>query len=143
MDDLYALNVAKTEYREGYNTGDIDRVLAVFSDELLDMSDGEPSRGSSDSKLALRLRLQDLFAQCRVTLHPIIIDFEVKGDQALDYGWHKLTLEPRQGGAKQQLKERYFERWEKKNGDWKITFLITNKEQPPVMVPADQVRQSA
>ena len=29
MDDLYAINVAKTEFREGFNLGDAARILAI------------------------------------------------------------------------------------------------------------------
>src|SRR5215472_6400889 len=31
MDDVYQINVAKTEFREGYDTGDVDRLLSVFN----------------------------------------------------------------------------------------------------------------
>lgn len=30
MDDIYAINAAKTELREGYNTADVDRILSLF-----------------------------------------------------------------------------------------------------------------
>src|SRR5215469_3327081 len=42
-DDQYAISVAKTEYREAYNSGDVDRLLAVFAAQFTDCSDGEPS----------------------------------------------------------------------------------------------------
>ena len=35
MDDIYKINVAKTEFREAYNTGDVDRLLAVFTLSLI------------------------------------------------------------------------------------------------------------
>ena len=44
MDDTYLINVAKTEFREGYNRGDVDRILSVFDEEgFTDMSEGVPS----------------------------------------------------------------------------------------------------
>ena len=39
MDDVYAINVAKSNYREGFNTADVERVLSVFAPEFTDMSD--------------------------------------------------------------------------------------------------------
>jgi len=39
MDDVYAINLAKTEIREGYNTADPDRLLAVADEGLIDFSD--------------------------------------------------------------------------------------------------------
>ena len=44
MDDTYAINVAKTEYREGFNMGDAARVVDVFAPEFTDNSEGRPSR---------------------------------------------------------------------------------------------------
>ena len=54
MDDLYAINVAKTEIREAYNTGDIERLLAVLDSSLIDYSDGRRSGYGEDGKRALR-----------------------------------------------------------------------------------------
>jgi hypothetical protein len=42
VDDTYLINVAKTEYREGFNPGDADRVVSVFAPEFTDNSDGRP-----------------------------------------------------------------------------------------------------
>ncbi len=45
MDDIYGINVAKTELREADNTGDVNRLLAVFGDAgFTDMSGSEPSK---------------------------------------------------------------------------------------------------
>ena len=33
MDDTYQINVAKTEFREAYNRGEVDRLLSVFENE--------------------------------------------------------------------------------------------------------------
>ena len=40
MDDVYEINVAKAKFREAYNAGNVDRLLAVFADEFTDMSAG-------------------------------------------------------------------------------------------------------
>ena len=40
MDDVYAINVAKSNYREGFDTADVERVLSAFAPEFTDMSDG-------------------------------------------------------------------------------------------------------
>jgi hypothetical protein len=39
MDDAYAIDLAKTEIREAYNTADPDRLLAVVDEGLIDFSD--------------------------------------------------------------------------------------------------------
>lgn len=107
MDDVYAINVAKTEFREAYNTGDIGRLLAVMGDELIDYSDGMQSGYGEAAKTALRVRLRQLFANYDVRLTPIIIEIKVMGEVAVDYGWHELTLTPKAGGAVIQTRTRY------------------------------------
>jgi ketosteroid isomerase-like protein len=43
MDDLYAINAAKTEFREGFNLADASRILAIADPDLVNFSDGQPS----------------------------------------------------------------------------------------------------
>jgi hypothetical protein len=35
MDDLYVINAAKTEFRDGYNPADIDRILNIVDPDLV------------------------------------------------------------------------------------------------------------
>jgi len=134
--DQFAISVAKTEYREGFNTGDVERVLSVFAPGFMDMSDGQPSVGGPAAREALRARLTELFGRYTVRVEMMIIDVIVSGDTASDFGWHKLWLTPRNGGDTLFVKQRYFERWNKSpDGAWKISFIITNKEGPLRMEP--------
>src|SRR5215472_5748495 len=121
MDDTYAINVAKTEYREGFNTGDPDRVLSVFAPEFTDNSDGRTSRYGKDAPAKLRRYLQDLFAQYQTHLNIIMAAIVTAGDLAYDYGWHELTLTPRNGGEVKLIRKRYLELWRKlSSGEWRI-----------------------
>src|ERR1700740_3802264 len=74
MDDGYALNLAKTEIREGYNTADPDRLLAVADEGLIDFSDHRQTGYSQCEKEALRTTLQNLFSKYHARLVPIIIE---------------------------------------------------------------------
>ena len=38
MNHVYEINVAKSNFREAYNAGNVDRLLAAFADEFTDMS---------------------------------------------------------------------------------------------------------
>lgn len=138
-EDQYAISQAKTEYREAYNTGDIDRLFRVFASGFTDCSDGEPSFCGEEARHALRQRSQDLFRLYRVELFVIIIDIIVKDDFAYDRGWHKVRLTDKTTGQVTDTKYRYFETWKKENGEWKIAYIITNKELPPRMLPRDDV----
>src|ERR1700758_2321655 len=98
MDDVYAINVAKSNYREGFNTADAGRVLSTFAPQFTDMSDGRPSRYGGDAAVKLRLWLDDLFANYDAKMTVIINRITLFGDAAYDYGWHELTLSPKRGG---------------------------------------------
>jgi ketosteroid isomerase-like protein len=131
MDDVYAINVAKSNYREGFNTADVERVLSAFAPEFTDMSDARPSRYRADAAAKLRRSLATLFAEYEARLNVIIIAISVFGNNAFDYGWHELTLKPRKGGEPVYRRARYFELWSKQpNGDWKISKFMDNQDVP-------------
>ncbi len=130
MDDTYQINLAKTEFREGYNQGDVDRILSVFDEDgFTDMSEGGPSSYEEASLEALRQRSKELFAKYAVRLAVIIIEIVILGDTAYDYGWHEFVLNPLNGGEVIRKRERYFELWRKNSsGRWKISLLINNAD---------------
>ena len=131
MDDVYAINVAKSNYREGFNTADVERVLSVFAPEFTDMSDSRPTRYRADAATKLRRSLAELFAEYEAKLTVIIIDISVFGSNAFDYGWHELTLTPRNGGEPVYRRTRYCELWSKQpNGDWRISRFMDNPDVP-------------
>ena len=131
MDDVYAINVAKSNYREGFNTSDVERVLSVFATEFTDMSDSRPTRYRADAAAKLRRSLAELFAEYEAKLNVIIISISVFEKNAFDYGWHELTLTPRNGGEPVYRRTRYCELWSKQpNGDWKISKFMDNRDVP-------------
>jgi len=131
MDDVYAINVAKSNYREGFNTADVERVLSVFAPEFTDMSDSRPTRYRADAAVKLRRFLIELFAEYDAKLNVIINAISVFGDNAFDYGWHELTLTPRNGGEPVCRRTRYCELWSKRpNGDWRISRFMDNPDVP-------------
>ena len=131
MDDVYAINVAKSNYREGFNTADVERVLSVFAPEFTDMSDSRPTRYRADAAVKLRRFLVELFAEYEAKLNVIINAISVFGDNAFDYGWHELTLTPRNGGEPVYRRTRYCELWSKQpNGDWRISRFMDNPDVP-------------
>ena len=137
MPDEYAIDLAKTEYRDAFNAGDMERVLALYADNLTEMSDGEASFWGAEAKQALRWRLSKMFAQNKVSLAVTIIAIEFEGSTAYDHGWHKLALTPKNGGVASTQRYRYFEKWRREaDGQWKICFFISNRDVEPQMLPA-------
>lgn len=130
MDDTYRINVAKTEFREAYNRGDVDQLLSVFGEEnIMDMSEGEPTRSDEAAREGLRKHSAELFAEFSVRLAVIVGEIAVLGDTAYDFGWHEFTLTPKNGGETICKRHRYLELWKKNSsGDWKICFFINNAD---------------
>jgi ketosteroid isomerase-like protein len=138
MNDVYEINVAKARLREAYNAGNVDLLLTAFADEFTDMSSGTPSFFGADAKSIFRMRMTSLFKQHQATLIVTIIAIRVFSNAAFDYGWHRLTLTPREGGESTTTRKRYFETWQKtSSGEWKINLYIDNVDVAPMMPGAD------
>jgi len=138
MDDAYAIRVAKTKLRDGYNTGDVNRVLSIYADAYSDMSSGSASFYGAEAKAVLKHRVRKLFARYRVRLAVTIISIGIQGELAFDWGWHKLTLTPRKGGRPKSIRSRYLEIWQKQaDGQWKIAIFLDNLDFPPAMPPRE------
>ena len=143
MDDTYAINLAKTNFREGFNEGDPERILAVYDDAFADMSFGMPSFYYSDAKDLFRARLNRLFQDYTASMKVIVIDVVLNGDRAIDWGWHVLDLTSRTEGTIRQVRTRYFETWRRDAvRGWVITSFIDNLDQAPRM-PEDLIQEIA
>ncbi|MBS1851529.1 MAG: nuclear transport factor 2 family protein [Acidobacteria bacterium] len=142
MNDVNAIRLAKTELREGYNTGNVRRILSVFSDGLGDLSTGCASFWGPEAKAVLGHRLKRMFARSRVTLAVTIISIRIAGDWAFDWGWHSLTVTPRKGGRPRNVRTRYLEIWVKENdGKWRIAIFLDNIDLPPQMPPREVLQK--
>ena len=129
MDDLYAINAAKTEFREAFNCGDVSALLALADPDLVNFSDGQPSEFGDSGLDALRRRLVALFERFTAKLSIIVIEIRLQGDMAYDYGWHDLTLTPKDGGQPVHRRDRYVDIWRKnKKGKWKLWMYIDNQD---------------
>lgn len=147
MNDIYAINAAKTEVREGYNTADVGRILSVFADAFTDMSDNLPTfRHSSgpNAKTVLRARLEKLFREYKVELTPTVIEIKVAGELAVEHGWHQVKLFPKLGGEAELRRFRYVEVWRRDPQlAWRIVLFIDNRDQEPALVEETLLELSA
>jgi ketosteroid isomerase-like protein len=143
MNDIHAINVAKTEFRDGYNAGHVERVASVFAESVTDFSDGFPSFFDAEGKAVLRKRLERLFEKCHTRVVVTIIDIMVVGETAIEYGWHEFTFTPKTVGRPRTFRERYVEMWRKQSdGAWKIVLYINNADHEPQMPDADEAVES-
>src|SRR5260370_21338565 len=98
------------------------------------MSAGAPSFFGADSKSVFRSRTRKLLERYHATLIVTVIAIRVFDNAAFDYGWHALTLVPRDGSKPITTRQRYFETWQNNsNGEWKSDFYIDNIAVVPMM----------
>jgi len=130
MDDTYLINVAKSKFREAYETGDVDRLVSVFNPSgFTDMSEGGPNKYGPEAINTLRDQAGRLFAKYSVKMIPIINCIGVTGNMAYDYGCHEFTLTPKNGRDSIRKRQRYFELWNKDaEGKWTISLFINNAD---------------
>jgi len=132
MDDIYAINVAKSRFREGFNLGDEEQVLSIYDDAFADMSFAMPSFYSSDAKDVFRARLKRLFRGYCAEMAVIIIDVVFNGDKAMDWGWHVLKLTSKTSAENLLVRTRYFETWRRDPiKGWLVTSFIDNLDLTP------------
>jgi ketosteroid isomerase-like protein len=144
MDNLYAINAAKSEFREGFNLADTSRVLAIADPDLVNFSNGQPSEFGESGLNALKTRLANLFERFTATLVVIVIEIRLEGDIAYDYGWHDLTLTPKDGGEPIRRRDRYVDIWRRnQEGNWKLWMYMDNQDVADPFRPEQTVSAGA
>jgi len=143
MDELYAINVAKSEFRDCFNFSNTSRLLAIADPELVNFSDGQACEFGASGLASLKARLENLFERCTAKLEVIVIEIRLQGNVAYDYGWHDLTLTPKGGGQPMRRRDRYVDIWRRnKEGEWKLWMYMDNRDvadafQPEQAVPLE------
>ncbi len=144
MDDLYAINAAKSEFRDCFNFSDVSRLLAIADPDLVNFSDGQPCEFGMSGLDALKNRLESLFERFTARLVVIVIEIRLQGDVAYDYGWHDLTLTPKDGGQATRRRDRYVDIWRRnKKGKWKLWMYMDNHDVADPFRPEQTLRLGA
>jgi ketosteroid isomerase-like protein len=127
MDDLYAINFAKTEFREAFNTGVPERLIALLDPAFVYMPDGVSTTNGSGAADVIRAQFRELTAHSDVQLVPIIIEIRIQDSVAFEYGWHMWKKTPRDGSPQVTAKDRYVDIWRKNDkGEWKLWMCMSN-----------------
>ncbi|MGA8222667.1 MAG: nuclear transport factor 2 family protein [Candidatus Acidiferrales bacterium] len=137
MDELFAINAAKTEFWEAFNLGDVARFLAIADPELVSFSNGQASEFGKSGLNALEIRLKSLFERFAVKLAVIVNEIRIEGHVAYDYGLHDLTLTPKDDGQPIRQRDRYVDIWRRsKEGNWKLWMYMDNQDVADPFRPA-------
>lgn len=93
--DVQSVKNAINEWRNAVNTGDIERLLKVASDDLEMIPPGEQPLTGSDAHQFLRGFVEQFNAQLKPFANEEIV---VSGDWAFQRYTYELTLTPKAGG---------------------------------------------
>jgi len=131
MDDFYAINFVKTEFREAFNSGDAERLITLLDPEFVYMPDGVGQTMGEAAVETIRKQFRDLARVYHVQLLPIVIEIRLQDSIAYDYGWH-IWKKTRGADTKPIIvRERYVDIWRKnEDGQWKLWMYMNNAEVP-------------
>ena len=114
---------------QAYHAGDVDRLMAVYTDDFIDMSDGEATLSGVHARTETTARLNDTFAKYTGRLTVQVEEIEVAGDRAFDRGSLRLELQPRGPGEPIVVERRFLEIWRREaDGEWRVARAMDNSE---------------
>ena len=134
MDDVYAINVARTSIRDGYNSGNVELITSVLDPGLVNFTDQQQNGFGANGINNLSRRLEKMFAEFHVKYTVIIIEIRVIGDVGLEYGWQHFDFQPKAGGSLFHKRERYVDVWQRRPSGWKMISHCTNADVPDTLV---------
>jgi hypothetical protein len=97
MDDFCPINLAKTEFREAFNSSDPERLITLLDPAFAYMPDRLPQTMGAAAANIIRIQFRELTERYYVQLNPIITEIRIQDSVASDYGWHIWKKTPRHG----------------------------------------------
>jgi uncharacterized protein (TIGR02246 family) len=135
MTDEEKIRRAVDEFIEAYRAGDLDRAGAIFTDDVVDMSAGGPTRSGAAAKENFLSRVAKVHSKFRPSLAINIDEIRVNGNFAYQRGDLVVTREPKAGGPISYVCQRYLEIWRREaDGNWKICAAMNNSPDPAVLM---------
>jgi len=122
MDDKMAIEAAITQFVKAYNAGNIDGVLAYYSEDLIKLRNG----AAPEMKPDIAHRLVEVFGKHHTRVEVIIDEIGIVGEVAFTRGSFRVTLTPKTGSESQMIERRYLEVWRKKGGRWWVVRAMDN-----------------
>jgi len=122
MDDRRAIETAISRFVAAYNNGDVDDVLAYYSEDLIKIRQG----ALPEARPEVGRRLFDLFGKFVSRVDVVTDEICVSGGIAFTRGSFRVTLTPRSGGEAQTVERRYLEIWRKEEGRWLVFRTMDN-----------------
>ncbi len=130
-EDLAAIRKLAEEWSSGWDRGDTEALLSLYTSDPVLMPQGQPVVTGKD---AIRLLYQSFFKDFTVKGEGKVVEVEVSGDLGYFWSSYTLTATPKAGGEriKAEGKSVFVVRRQKDNS-WKIARLIDNSDQEQSM----------
>jgi uncharacterized protein (TIGR02246 family) len=122
MSDEKAIEGAIAEFVRAYNSGNLEGVLAYYSEDLIKVRQGGPA----ETKAETAKRIAGVFENFRSRVDVSTDEIRVAGELAYTRGTFRVTLTPKAGGETQVIERRYLEIWRKENGRWLVARTMDN-----------------
>jgi uncharacterized protein (TIGR02246 family) len=127
--DVAAVNEIWTQYSSSLNAGDIDRWVALWTDDGIQMPPDEPP---VIGKQQIRLRNSAIAEQFTFNIEVNNEEVGVAGDWAFSRGTYSATLAPKTGGKPVYIDWKYMTILQRQlDGTWKIHRDAFNSNVPP------------
>ena len=126
-EDLAEIRKLAEEWSSGWDRGDTEALLSLYTSDPVLMPQGKPVVTGKD---AIRSLYQSFFKNFTVKGEGKVVEVEVSGD--LGYFWksYTLTATPKSGGERIKAKGKsVFVVRRQKDNSWKIARLIDNSDQ--------------
>ncbi|MEE8349277.1 MAG: SgcJ/EcaC family oxidoreductase [Acidobacteriota bacterium] len=127
--DVEAINQLPANYAAAENAGDLDGVVAVFTDDAIRMPPNAPALIGKES---IRSWMQATFDENTHQLYNPLEEVQVSGDLAFGRGTYTTTMTPKAGGEPIQDEGKYLVIFQKQpDGSWKAIRDTWNSDNPP------------
>jgi uncharacterized protein (TIGR02246 family) len=127
MTDEAEIRHVVEDFVAAFNSRDTNRLLEIFTDDLIDMSAGGPTRTGHAAREHFLSRVAEMHAKFKPHLVVTIDEIRVVSDWAYQRGSLVVTLVPRDGGETSFIHQRYLEIWRRgRDAQWRIAIEMDN-----------------
>ena len=122
-----AIESAINDFIAAYNLGDVPRLMQAYSDDYVEMSEGDPTVSGVEGKRKTAERIGKVLEQHRGHLEVFTEEIEIAGDLAYDRGTLCVTLTHKTTGNVLSFERRFLEVWRKEaDGAWRVIRVMDN-----------------
>ncbi len=129
--DEAAIRASTARWIDAYNAGDVDRIVALYSEDAVVMAPNAPA-------LAGRAAIKDFLAKDIAGARAAglkVTDGTGTAGISGDLAWHAGTSSVVDAAGKTVATSKYIEVWQRVNGEWLMVRDIWNDDAPAAPVP--------